>query len=195
VHRGGPVGSGSLTGKVGHGGTHLGSATPVRAERTMAWRRSTNAEALGLAPVAPEVPTRPEGEGEGEVRFNWSLKPRGGGAHRGGKNQWRRWPRKRQGVVEARSLVQTRGREGGACSWCASNGERRSGKETGLGGVGQRPFQMAPRVAEEGGMGVLWRNVTRGRRGVGGLVPTDRGSAAARAGGATLYEQGSTGGL
>jgi hypothetical protein len=35
VHRGGPVGSGSLTGKVGHGGTHLGSAAPVRAKRTM----------------------------------------------------------------------------------------------------------------------------------------------------------------
>jgi hypothetical protein len=67
---GGPMGSGPLTGKVGDGRTHLGEAAPVRAERTMAWLCSTDAEVLRLAPVAPEVPTIPKGEGEGEARFN-----------------------------------------------------------------------------------------------------------------------------
>jgi hypothetical protein len=48
------VGSGPLTGKVGDGGTHPGGATPVRAERMMTWRRSTDAEVLWPAPVALE---------------------------------------------------------------------------------------------------------------------------------------------
>jgi hypothetical protein len=34
--------------------------------------------------MAPEVPTTPENGGEGEAQFNWDLKSRGGGAHRGG---------------------------------------------------------------------------------------------------------------
>jgi hypothetical protein len=33
VHRGGLVGSGSLAGKVGDGGSHPGGTTPVRAEK------------------------------------------------------------------------------------------------------------------------------------------------------------------
>jgi hypothetical protein len=70
VRRGGPAGSGPLIGKVGDGGTHPGDAAPVRAERTMAWRRLTDAEALRPSPVALMVPTIPEGEGEGEARFN-----------------------------------------------------------------------------------------------------------------------------
>jgi hypothetical protein len=75
------VGSGPLSGRVGDGRTHPGGAASVRAERMMMWRRLTDAEALRLAPVASEVPTIPEGEGEGEAWFNQNSKPHGGGAH------------------------------------------------------------------------------------------------------------------
>jgi hypothetical protein len=75
------VGSGPLSGRVGDGRTHPGGAASVRAERMMMWRRLTDAEALRLAPVASEVPTIPEGEGEGEAWFNRNSKPHGGGAH------------------------------------------------------------------------------------------------------------------
>jgi hypothetical protein len=129
------MGSGPLTGKVGDGRTHLGEAAPVRAERTMVWLCSTDAEVLRLAPVAPEVPTIPKGEGEGEARFNWNSKPRGGGAHRGGGNWQRRRPGKRRGAAGAWPLARTRGQEGGGCSWCPSKGERR-GRGTRRGGVG-----------------------------------------------------------
>jgi hypothetical protein len=81
VHRGGPVGSGPLVGKVGDGGTHPGGAAPTRAERTMVRRCLTDAEVLRSAPMDPEVPTIPKGEGEGEARFNRNSKPRGGRAH------------------------------------------------------------------------------------------------------------------
>jgi hypothetical protein len=63
VRRGGPVGSGALAGKLGDGGTHLGGATLVRAERMTAWWHSTDAEALRPAPMALEFLTIPEGEG------------------------------------------------------------------------------------------------------------------------------------
>jgi hypothetical protein len=85
------VGSSPLTGKVGDGGTHPGGAAPVRAGRTTVWRRSMDAEALWPAPVAPAVPTIPEGEAEGEAWFNQNSKPHGGEAHRGG-DRWRRRP-------------------------------------------------------------------------------------------------------
>jgi hypothetical protein len=78
------VGLGPLAGKVGDGGTQPGGAAPVRAERMMAWWRSMNVDALRPAPVAPEVPTIPEGE----ARFNQNSKPRGGGAHQGWENRW-----------------------------------------------------------------------------------------------------------
>jgi hypothetical protein len=86
VHRGGPVGSGPLASKVSDGGTHLGSVAPVRAERTTMWWHRADAEVLQPAPMAPEVPTIPKGEGEGEARFNQNSKPCRGGAHRGGEN-------------------------------------------------------------------------------------------------------------
>jgi hypothetical protein len=88
VSRGGPVGSGPLAGKVGDGETDPGDATPVRAERITAWRCSLNVEALQLVLMAPKVPTIPEGEGEGEARFNQNLKLRGGEAYQRGENWW-----------------------------------------------------------------------------------------------------------
>jgi hypothetical protein len=84
------VGSGPLASKVGGGGSHPGDTAPVRAERMTSWWRRVEAEALQPALVALEVPTISEGEGKGEARFNQNLKPRGGGAHRGGENRRRR---------------------------------------------------------------------------------------------------------
>jgi hypothetical protein len=103
------VGSGPLTGKVGDGGTHPGSAALVREERTMAWQRSMDVEVLWPAPMVPEVPIIPEGEGEDEARFYWNTKPRGGGVHRGGENWQRRQPRKRREAAQAWPLAWTRG--------------------------------------------------------------------------------------
>jgi predicted outer membrane repeat protein len=80
----------------GDGWTHPGGATSVRAERTTVWWRLTDVEALRPAPVAPAVPTIPEGEGECEAWFNQNSKPHGGGALRGG-DQLRWWPEKHRG--------------------------------------------------------------------------------------------------
>jgi hypothetical protein len=47
-----------------------------------------DAEALRATPVAPEIPTRPEGEGGGgEARFNLSSKPRGAEHTEEGENR------------------------------------------------------------------------------------------------------------
>jgi hypothetical protein len=121
------VGSGPLASKVGDGGTHPGGAAPVRAERTMAWRRSMDAEALWPAPMAPEVPTIPEDEGrvrrssigtrsragvecteEGKIGSDDGL---------GSGEEWQRCGHWRGLEAE---------REG--CLWCASEGEWRRGK-------------------------------------------------------------------
>jgi hypothetical protein len=187
------VGSGPLASKVGDGGTHPGGMAPVRAERMTAWWRSMDAEALWPAPMAPEVPTIPEGEGRvrrGSIRTRSRARVEcteegkiGSDGGLGSGEEWQRCGHWRGLEAE---------REG--CLWCASEGEWRRGK-WGAAASGSALFMGHSGKQRKGGWGVCGAAQCVEGGEWGGLVPIDRCLDAARAGGTALSEQGSIGGL
>jgi hypothetical protein len=129
------------------GGAHRGGDT------TVGWRREFDTTAVGGGGSPDGARCCPEAllrlyKSEGEVRAEpnsrigkegarWWLSPwRGDGV--GGAGGFPVWG----GTLAVGAVGKAMGRGGGVCSWGASEGGQRRGKEPRRGGVGRRPFDV-----------------------------------------------------
>jgi hypothetical protein len=81
------VGSGSLAGKVGDGGSHPGGTTPVRAEKGDGVVAFNGCGGAPGGSHGSEDSYKTGGGRGGEARFNLSSKPRGAERTEEGENQ------------------------------------------------------------------------------------------------------------